>query len=80
MKNTHEEKNASLNPFNFKLETNVGGRYNYHDQTDASDELAPGAEDTFWISFEIPEDEVGDTLEYEALFMSEPVTVSIPSY
>jgi len=73
------KEDISINPFYFKLETDTLVKYNYHDHDGALVTLSPGGTHTFWVSFEIPEDQRGARLYFEEVFR-EAISAPVPSY
>lgn len=81
IENKKEDEDLSLNAFNFELVTEEGGVYTYNDYEGKPDGVIAGDTATFWISFEIPENEVGDTLRYEPDWIDDKTyTGDVPPY
>lgn len=81
IENLEEVDDLSLNPGSFELVTDEDAIYNLHDYEGRPAKLAAGGTATFWISFEIPEDETGDTLRYKpGWLVDELYTEDVPSY
>lgn len=77
--NKEATEDISLNPFYFELETDALVKYGYHDHDGALLALSPGGTHTFWISFEIPENQRGTRLYFKELFR-EAISKPVPSY
>ncbi|KXB06747.1 hypothetical protein AKJ51_03005 [candidate division MSBL1 archaeon SCGC-AAA382A20] len=86
IKNNKEDKNIDINPnegfVSYRLETDAGKVYDRHvEEVNAPAELTPGAQDSFWLSFELPESEAGTTLICELLGPEEKTyTENLSSY
>lgn len=75
------KKEIDINPWYFNLETGASVLYTlYHDHVNALTKLPAGSTHTFWISFEIPENERGTVLHFKEIFLRENISATIPSY
>lgn len=81
LKNPEVEDDLTLNPFDFELLTEEGTEYEYHDHEDRPENVPGGTTSSFWISFEILEEETGDVLRYEPdRLEDDPLEEDIPPY
>ncbi len=79
--NKNQENDFSVIYFNFDLVDATGLKYTPHDDDSPSTTIAPKGTLTFWLSFEVPTDTVGKTIEYTpGLFITDPLTDDVPSY
>ncbi|MEF8874108.1 MAG: hypothetical protein V5A88_05500 [Candidatus Thermoplasmatota archaeon] len=79
----NQDEDSELYPVSrdFELDTDSGNTHNHHDVIGFPDQLEPGEEVDFWISFEIGEEETGDILRYDPNWpQKDAFEEKIPSY
>ncbi len=81
MNNLNEKEDLSLRAWYFELVTEQGHVYTNARLDGAPDRIIAGANVTFYVVFEIPMEQTGDTLRFEpSWFLEEPFTEKIPGY
>jgi len=81
VKNPEGEDTLPLNPFNFELISDEGTEYGHADHEDRPPNLPDGTTASFRLIFEIPEEEIGETLIFEPERLEgDPLTADVPSY